>query len=105
MMDKLSNKHFRAAREFNLRLWIDITADKNCIELSYAVGKNTYKNDSTIFKKIHIFEEGDTNQMLQIHAAQRLGLYMDDQIVSITAPRVLEVIEEFVDEFTSFRER
>ena len=94
---------FGIAKEFSIIIWIDVSAKTGVIELRYAV-KQMQKDHSSLLQKFPIFEEG-SKELLRLHAAQRLGLDMDDQIVAVTAPRVRDIVTKFVDDFVSFRNK
>lgn len=78
---------------------------ENFIDVRTVVGSNKTKADAISYKKIAIFRDKDNNHMLALHTAKRMGLDVEDQIVSITTPRICDIMLELLDEFTSFRER
>ena len=98
----IDNRVFAIAKEFKIIMWIDVDAKEGVITLRYAVG--SVGDDRKLLSKFPIFED-NSKELLRLHAAHRLGLDMDDQIVAVTAPRVCGIVVEFVDNFTSFRKK
>lgn len=98
----IDTRVFALAKEFRIVMWIDVHPNPGTVTLSYAIGSLT--SDRKLLKKFPIFEE-NSKELLRLHAAQRLGLDMDDQIVAVTAPRVCDIVLAFVDDFISFRKQ
>lgn len=88
--------------ELHIILSIKIDPKKGIASLFYTPSSGSARM-SRLVDKFKILDSKET--AMAMHAARRLGLYLDDQIVAAAVPRLIASISAFTYDFTSFRKK